>query len=77
MSHLVQHRGVVLIVIGYGWDNRHHRPALDLVSLYADQQPESDLSRARAREFGGMKIYPSIAEALTLCSYSSTALRQA
>ena len=22
---------------GYGWDNRHHHPAVDLVSLYVDQ----------------------------------------
>ena len=54
------------LLMGYGWDNRHHRPGLDLVSLYVDQQPESDLSRARAREFPGVEIYPSIAAALTL-----------
>ena len=53
-------------LIGYGWENRHHRPPMDLVSLYVDQQPESDLSRSRAREFPDMKIYPSIEKALTL-----------
>ena len=53
-------------LIGYGWGNRHHRPDMDLVSLYVDQQPESDLSRARSEEFPGMKIYPTIDEALTL-----------
>ena len=53
-------------LIGYGWGNRHHRPPIDLVALYVDQQPESDLSRARAREFPQMKIYPSIEAALTL-----------
>jgi len=53
-------------LIGYGWDNLHHRPPLDLVSLFVDQQPENDLSRARASEFPDMKIYPSIADALTL-----------
>ena len=53
-------------LIGYGWDNQHHRPPIDLVSLYVDQQPENDLSRSRAREFPEMKIYSSIEEALTL-----------
>lgn len=53
-------------LIGYGWENRHHRPKVDLVSLYVDQTPENDLSAARAREFPDMKIYPSIGDALTL-----------
>ena len=55
-------------LIGYGWETRHHRPPFDLVSLYADQRPENDLSRPRAREFPAMQIYPTIAEALTLGS---------
>ncbi len=51
---------------GYGWESRYHRPAMDLVSLYVDQVRESDLSRDRARQYPSMKIYPTIAEALTL-----------
>ena len=51
---------------GYGWDNRHHRPAMDLVSLYVDQVGEDDLSRERAARFPQMKIYPTVADALTL-----------
>ncbi|MBM3815313.1 MAG: hypothetical protein FJW20_27185, partial [Acidimicrobiia bacterium] len=51
---------------GYGWDTLHHRPAMDLVSLYVDQTPASDLSRERAARFPAMKIYRTIAEALTL-----------
>ena len=39
---------------------------MDLVSLYTDQVPESDASRARAKEFRTLKIYPTVAEALTL-----------
>ena len=35
---------------GYGWGTRHHRPAMDLVSLYVDQQPENDLSREREEQ---------------------------
>ena len=51
---------------GYGWNSRHHRPPLDLVSLYVDQVGDSDLSRDRSKRFPSMKIYPTIADALTL-----------
>lgn len=51
---------------GYGWESQHHRPPMDLVSLYVDQVGKSDLSRERAQRFPSMKIYPSIAQALTL-----------
>ena len=53
-------------LIGYGWNGQHHRPEMDLVSLWVDQVGKGDLSRSRAQEFPAMKIYPSIAEALTL-----------
>ncbi len=53
-------------LIGYGWNGAHHKPPADLVSLWVHQVKANDLSRARAREFPGMRIYPSIAEALTL-----------
>jgi hypothetical protein len=39
---------------------------MDLVSLYVNQVGANDLSRDRAARFPSMKIYPSIAEALTL-----------
>lgn len=51
---------------GYGWQGRHHRPPMDLVSLYVDQVGEDDLSRERAARFPTMKIYPTVADALTL-----------
>ena len=51
---------------GYGWNGRHHRPPMDLISLYTDQVPKSDASRSRAKEFRELKIYPTVAEALTL-----------
>ena len=51
---------------GYGWDGEHHMPPMDLVSLYVDQRPKQDLSADRARRFPSMKIYPTIAETLTL-----------
>lgn len=49
---------------GFGWEGAHYRPAVDLVSLYVDQQEEGDLSRERAARFPQMKVYPSIAAAL-------------
>lgn len=51
---------------GYGWNGRHHRPTADLVALYVDQVGPNDLSRERAARFPALKIYPTIAEALTL-----------
>ena len=57
---------------GYGWNGRHHRPEMDLVSLYVDQvapDPEAsspDLSRDREERFSQLTIYPTVADALTL-----------
>lgn len=51
---------------GYGWNGTHHRPEMDLVSLYVDQVGKADLSQDRAERFPHMKIYPTIAETLTL-----------
>jgi hypothetical protein len=50
---------------GYGWNSTHHYPPMDLVALYVDQTRENDLSRERAARHPEMKIYPTIAEALT------------
>ncbi len=57
---------------GYGWNGRHHRSEMDLVSLYVDQvdpDPKGgrpDLSRDREARFPQMTIYPTVADALTL-----------
>ena len=53
-------------LFGYSWNGRHHIPEIDLVSLYTDQQPEGELSRSRSSLCPQMKVYPTIAEALTL-----------
>ena len=50
---------------GYGWENGWHRPEMDVVSLYVDQFPQSDLSRERVARYPHLKLYPTIAEALT------------
>ena len=50
---------------GYGWNGTHHYPPMDLVTLYVDQVGATDLSRERAARHPSMKVYPTIAEALT------------
>lgn len=50
---------------GYGWHGTYHHPPMDLVSLYVDQVGPDDLSRERASRHPEMKIYPTIAEAVT------------
>ncbi len=52
-------------LVGYPHEGRWHRPAIEVASLYVDQRPDGDLSRARAEEFG-FNIYPTIAETLRL-----------
>ncbi len=32
-------------LVGYGWNGEHHKPAMDLVSLWVDQVGNNDLSR--------------------------------
>src|SRR5690349_16422337 len=50
---------------GYGWNGTHHHPEMDLVAIYVDQHPRGDLIPDRAARFPTMKVYPTIAEALT------------
>jgi len=51
---------------GYGWNGTYHHPAMDLVSLYVDQRGSGDVFQDCADRYPQMKIYPTIAEALTL-----------
>jgi hypothetical protein len=48
---------------GYPREGRWHRPPIQVVSAYVDQQPSGDLSRRRSEEFG-FPIYPTVAEAI-------------
>jgi hypothetical protein len=51
---------------GYGWEGRHHRPAMDVVSMYVDQVGDDDVSAERAARHESLTLYPTIAECLTL-----------
>ena len=61
LSH-AQHMGDRFLV-GYPWEGKWHRPAIDVVALYVDQKPNDDQSTERARDFG-FKVYPTVPEAL-------------
>jgi hypothetical protein len=61
LSH-AQHMGDRFLV-GYPWEGKWHRPAMDVVALYVDQTPSGDQSTERAASFG-FKVYPTIALAL-------------
>ncbi len=50
---------------GFNLDSKAPRPNLRLVSLFTDQVPDGDMSRRLAAEHG-FKIFPTIAETLTL-----------
>lgn len=51
---------------GYGWNGTYHRPQVEVVSLYVDQHGEGDLSQERADRHPGMKLCPTIEDAVTL-----------
>jgi hypothetical protein len=51
---------------GYGWDGTFHHPQMDLVALYVDQRGEGDLTQELIDRHPGLKVYSSIAEAVTL-----------
>src|SRR5262249_47029580 len=53
------------ILDGYGFGGVYHHSPLDVVSLYVEQRGEGDLSVERAKRHPRMKIYTSVAEALT------------
>jgi hypothetical protein len=53
------------ILDGYGWGGVYHHPAMDVVSLFVEQRGEGDLVPERVERHPGMKVYPTVAQALT------------
>jgi hypothetical protein len=53
------------LTLGYGWRGNWQEPRVDVASVFIDQFPDGDLARSRV-ERHGLKLYPTIAEALTL-----------
>lgn len=48
---------------GYRLNGKTHVPRVDVVSMYVDQFPVNDMAREQAEEYG-VRIYPTVAEAL-------------
>ncbi|MDB5307579.1 MAG: hypothetical protein JWO38_1781 [Gemmataceae bacterium] len=59
------HADVILRNLLHGYPGGTTRPELELVSVYTDQVPKTDLSRDLAKKHG-FRIAPTIADALTL-----------
>src|SRR5688572_33218188 len=53
------------MTLGYAWGGGWQRPRVEVASVFIDQFPEGDLARGRVKRHG-LKLYPTIAEALTL-----------
>lgn len=53
------------LTLGYIWDGGWQQPRVDVASVFIDQFPEGDLARQRVQRHG-LKLFPTIAEALTL-----------
>lgn len=51
--------------LGYSWKGGWQSPRVDVGSVFIDQFPDDDLARSRVKRHG-LKLYPSIEEALTL-----------
>ena len=53
------------LLFGYRLNGKTHLPRVDVASFYVDQFPINDMAREQAEEFG-VKIFPTVAEALRL-----------
>jgi hypothetical protein len=53
------------LALGYGWRGQWQAPRVDIASVFIDQFPQGDLARERIHRYG-LKLFPTIAEALTL-----------
>jgi hypothetical protein len=53
------------LTLGYTWGGRWQPPRVEVASVYVDQFPDRDLARERIARHR-LKLFPSIAEALTL-----------
>src|SRR5260370_8188186 len=64
-THLHTQHIVDRILDGYGFGGVYRHSPLDVVSIYVEQRGEGDLTPERAKRHPGMKIYNSVADALT------------
>jgi hypothetical protein len=64
-THLHTQHIVDRILDGYGFGGVYRHSPLDVVSIFVEQRGEGDLTAQRAKQHPGMKIYSSVADALT------------
>ena len=60
---------------GYFYGGKRYKPGVQVVSMYTDQVPDEDMSRDFAAKYH-FKLLPSVREALTLTSNSSSGGRK-
>jgi len=62
---LDSHADVIIgrLLAGYEYNGRHQTPQVEVLSMYTDQVPSNDMSRAMAAKHG-VKICPTVREAL-------------
>src|SRR5437764_15422446 len=53
------------LIAGYEYNGERRKPAVDVVSMYTDQVPPNDMSRALASQYG-FRTFGTIHEALCL-----------
>jgi hypothetical protein len=64
-THLHTQHIVDRILDGYGYGGVYRKPALDVVSIQVEERGEGDLVPERAQRHPGMKVYSTVAQALT------------
>ena len=62
---LDSHADVIIrrLLAGYEYNGRHQTPQVEVLSMYTDQVPSNDMSRAMAAKHG-VKICPTVRDAL-------------
>jgi len=63
--HLHTQHIIDRILDGYGFGGVFQHPRLDVVSIFVEERGEGDLVPERAERHPGMKVYPTIHQALT------------
>src|SRR5256886_2174651 len=63
--HLHTQHIIDRILDGYGFGGVFRHSPLDVVSIYVEQRGEGDLTPERAKRHRGIKIYNSVADAVT------------
>ena len=64
--HLHTQHIIDRLLDGYGYGGLYRHPQLDIVSIFVEQRGDGDLVPERAKRHPKMKVYNSVADALTL-----------